>query len=112
MYLDIIKFNSCRVDLKIKSQEFVSAYCLMGREAELQRLVTWAFNKHLAKPRQAYQNRLTETQMTLTRIRWSSPQIWALARFSFCVLDWVFPSPRYKSRGSAGIYKRNRLTIQ
>mgnify|MGYP003538296323 CR=1 FL=1 len=93
-------------------EEFGNVYWLFGREAELQRLAMWASNKRLPKPRQAYQNRLINTQMALSRIRRRSPQIWTFARFSFCVVDWVFPPPRYKSKGSAGVYKKNRLTIQ
>jgi hypothetical protein len=89
---------------------FYSAYWLFGREAELLRLVTWASNKRLAKPRQAYQNRLTETQTSLTRIRRRSPGIWQIANFCFRILNWAFPPPRYMRKGGASVYRRKRLT--
>src|SRR4051794_15604448 len=112
MYLDIIKIRNWWLDLKTKGREFTTAYYLFGREADLLRLIRWASNKRLIRPCQAYQNRLNNTQTALSHIRRRSPQIWTLARFSFCVLDWVFPPPQYKSKGSAGVYKRNRLTTR
>lgn len=87
------------------SSDFTTTYYLLGREADLQRLIIWASRKHLLNPRIAYQNRLAETQLALTRVQQRSPQIWSFAHSCFTVIDWLFPSPRYLRRGSAAAYK-------
>jgi hypothetical protein len=100
--------------LPIQRLEFASAYCLLGREAELHRLIAWATRKRLTKPRKVYQNRLYETQVALTRIRIRSPRIWHLAWVCFTIADWLFPPPRHLQKGSGAGYKfkPRRLTGQ
>jgi hypothetical protein len=91
--------------LHITLSEFSSAYWLMGREAELQRLIVWATRKRLAKPRQVYQNRLDETQTVLSRIRHQSPYSFNCAQLCFDIADVLFPPPKYPHKGSAAGYK-------
>jgi hypothetical protein len=91
--------------LSIAVSEFSNVYWLLGREAELQRLMRWATRKRLTKPRQLYQKRLADTQMVLSRIQLRSPQIFAYARVCFGVADTWFPPPKYPRKGSAAGYK-------
>ncbi len=112
MHLRSKRHSSFFYNTRQRWEDFGNVYWLFGREAELQRLVTWASNKRLSKPRQAYQNRLTETQTSLTRIQWRSPGIWQIANFCFQIFNWAFPPPRYMRKGSAAIYRRDWLTTR
>lgn len=86
-------------------QEFCTAFCMLNRAAELERLIQWATRKQLQVPKRLYQRHLLDTEIRLQRIQFRSPHVFFWAR----VIQWFAqhfnPPPKHWKKGSAAGYR-------
>lgn len=90
--------------------EFWTILRLINRQAELQRLVSWAERKHLSGPRRCYETHLEDTNQVLLRYWLNYPGIAHWAQRAHYLNRVLSPVLRYPKLGSAAAYvKRNRI---
>src|SRR5579859_3183959 len=98
------RINPCRT-----AQEFSAIYKILSRYRELEHLIEWATRKKLSGPCRLYQSRLADEEQRLTRIAWRSPNVLSLARWLYCAIQLISPTPHYRAKGSASKYRSQRI---